>query len=133
MELFQNNLPVPEPTEEGPILVVTADCKGVPLVRSALQPEEAADALASSSGEPAPRQGREGEQEENGGGGCGLHDRSVCANGRRSDRRSHEGRRPPNAVPSPQHKRMRAELLVGKVALFLWLADEVIRRNPQGN
>jgi hypothetical protein len=28
---------------------------------------------------------------------------------------------------------VRAELLVGKVALFLWLADEVIRRNPQGN
>ena len=27
---------------------------------------------------------------------------------------------------------MRAELLVGKVALFLWLADEVIRRNPTG-
>ena len=35
--------------------------------------------------------------------------------------------------PSPQNKRVRAELLVGKVALFLWLADEVIRRNPQGN
>ena len=27
----------------------------------------------------------------------------------------------------------RGELLVGKVALFLWLADEVIRRNPQGS
>src|SRR5271165_5548422 len=34
--------------------------------------------------------------------------------------------------PSPQHKRVRAELLVGKVALFLWLAQETIRRNPQG-
>ena len=43
VEPFQNNLPVPEPTEEGPILVVTADCKGVPLVRSALEPEEAAE------------------------------------------------------------------------------------------
>ena len=31
---------------------------------------------------------------------------------------------------SPSHKRVRAELLVGKVALFLWLADEVMRRNP---
>ena len=29
--------------------------------------------------------------------------------------------------PSPQNKRVRAELLVGKVALFLWLAQEVIR------
>ena len=27
---------------------------------------------------------------------------------------------------------MRAELLVGKVALFLWLADEVLRRDPEG-
>ena len=35
--------------------------------------------------------------------------------------------------PNPQNKRVRAELLVGKVALFLWLADEVIRRNPKGN
>ena len=43
VEPYQNNLPVPEPTEEGPILVVTADCKGVPLVRSALAPEEATE------------------------------------------------------------------------------------------
>ena len=43
VEPYQNNLPVPEPTEEGPILVVTADCKGVPLVRSALPPEEATE------------------------------------------------------------------------------------------
>jgi hypothetical protein len=35
--------------------------------------------------------------------------------------------------PSPQNKRVRAELLVGKVALFLWLAQETIRRNPQGS
>ena len=35
--------------------------------------------------------------------------------------------------PRPAHKRVRAELLVGKVALFLWLADEVVRRNPEGS
>src|SRR6266567_2820021 len=35
--------------------------------------------------------------------------------------------------PRPQNKRVRAELLVGKVGLFLWLADEVIRRNPHGS
>src|SRR5205807_882383 len=35
--------------------------------------------------------------------------------------------------PAPSHKRVRAELLVGKVALFLWLADEVIRRDPEGS
>lgn len=34
--------------------------------------------------------------------------------------------------PQPRNKHVRAELLVGKVALFLWLADEVLRRNPDG-
>ena len=38
VEVFQDHLPVPEPPEEGPLLVVTADCKGVPLVRSGLGP-----------------------------------------------------------------------------------------------
>jgi hypothetical protein len=41
VEPFQNHLATPDPTEEGPILVVTADCKGVPLVKSALGPEAA--------------------------------------------------------------------------------------------
>src|SRR4029077_7843638 len=43
VEPYQHNLQVPEPTEEVPMLVATADCKGVPLVRSALEPEEAAE------------------------------------------------------------------------------------------
>ena len=34
--------------------------------------------------------------------------------------------------PRPQHKRVRADLLLGKVPLFLWLADELCRRNPEG-
>jgi hypothetical protein len=36
VELLPDSLPVPEPSEEGAIVVVSADCKGVPLVRSAL-------------------------------------------------------------------------------------------------
>ena len=32
VEVFQDRLPVPDAAEEGPLLVVTADCKGVPLV-----------------------------------------------------------------------------------------------------
>ena len=43
VEVFQDHLPVPDATEEGPLLVVTADCKGVPLVRKALPPEEESD------------------------------------------------------------------------------------------
>jgi hypothetical protein len=35
--------------------------------------------------------------------------------------------------PRPRNKRVRAELLVGKVALFVWLADEAIRRDPRGS
>jgi hypothetical protein len=38
VEPYQDHLPAPDATEEGPILVVTADCQGVPLVRSALAP-----------------------------------------------------------------------------------------------
>jgi hypothetical protein len=41
--VFQDRLPVPKADEEGPLMVVTADCKGVPLVRKALPPEEATD------------------------------------------------------------------------------------------
>ena len=43
VEVFQDRLPVPDAAEEGPLLVVTADCKGVPLVRKALPPEEETD------------------------------------------------------------------------------------------
>jgi hypothetical protein len=40
VEPFQNSLPVPEPSQEGAIVVISADCKGVPLVRSALAAAE---------------------------------------------------------------------------------------------
>ena len=40
VELFQDGLAVPEPSQEGPIVVVSADCKGVPLVRSALADDD---------------------------------------------------------------------------------------------
>ena len=44
VEVFQDRLPVPDPGAEGPLLVVTADCKGVPLVRKAVEEiEEAAE------------------------------------------------------------------------------------------
>ena len=43
VEVFQDRLPVPDVAEEGPLLVVTADCKGVPLVRKALPPEDETD------------------------------------------------------------------------------------------
>jgi hypothetical protein len=113
-------------------LVVTADCKGVSLVRKALPPEEV-------TGAPLPKLAnqRRGKGEK-------ANKKRMAAVGavytiepfvRTADdvieevmRKGARARR-----PRPQNKRVRAELLVGKVASFVWLADEVIRRNPQGS
>ena len=132
VEPFQNHLPTPEATEEGPILVVTADCKGVPLVRQG---------TAAGGGRPTPRcrslaNPRRGKGEK-------ANKKKMAAVGavytiepfvRTADEVIDEVMRKKAAErrPQPAHKRVRAELLVGKVALFLWLADEVIRRNPTG-
>jgi hypothetical protein len=134
VEPFQNHLATPEPTQEGPILVVTADCKGVPLVRSALGPEPVGQAKATRL--PAAANHRRGKGEK-------ANKKRMAAVGavytiepfsRTADEVIDEVMRKKAAErrPRPTHKRVRAELLVGKVALFLWLADEVIRRNPQG-
>jgi hypothetical protein len=131
VEPYQNHLPVPEPTEEGPILVVTADCKGVPLVRSALPPVEATETSL-----PALANQRRGKGEK-------ANKKKMAAVGavytidpfvRTAEEVIDEVMRKQAAKrrPKPAHKRVRAELLVGKVALFLWLADEVVRRNPEG-
>jgi hypothetical protein len=130
VEPFQNHLPPPDATEEGPILVVTADCKGVPLVRSALPPEE------QTTDTPLPELAnkRRGKGEK-------ANKKKMAAVGavytidpfvRTADEVIDEVMREEAARrrPKPAHKRVRAELLVGKVALFLWLADEAIRRNP---
>jgi hypothetical protein len=127
----QDHQAVPAAAEEGPLLVVTADCKGVPLVRQALPPEKGADQPL-----PAAANRRRGKGEK-------ANKKRMAAVGavytidpfvRTADdvieevmRKEARGRR-----PQPRHKRVRAELLVGKVALFLWLADEVIRRNAHG-
>jgi hypothetical protein len=131
VEPYQNHLPVPDPAEEGPILVVTADCKGVPLVRSALGPEEATAAPL-----PALANQRRGKGEK-------ANKKKMAAVGavytidpfvRTAEEVIDEVMREKAAKrrPRPANKRVRAELLVGKVALFLWLADEVVRRNPSG-
>ena len=115
VELFQNHLPTPDATEEGPILVVTADCKGVPLVRSALPPDGATDT-------PLPKlaKKRRGKGEK-------ANKKKMAAVGavytidpfvRTADEVIDEIMRKKAARrrPEPVHKRVRAELLVGKVA-----------------
>jgi hypothetical protein len=136
VEVFQDNLPIPAPETEAPLLVVTADCKGVPLVRKAVQQVE------EPSGSPSNgKRGRSSDHRR--GKGEKANKKQMAAVGavytikpfvRKADdvidevmRKEAQERR-----PRPQNKRVRADLLVGKVSLFLWLAQEVIRRNPQG-
>jgi hypothetical protein len=134
VEPFQDSLPVPEPSQEGSIVVVSADCKGVPMVRSAVAGVEE-ESTPEATARPAPHR-RRGKGEK-------ANTKRMAAVGavytiepfvRTTDevidelqRKKAKKRRPP-----PQHKRVRADLLLGKVTLFLWLADELCRRNPEG-
>ena len=137
VEVFQDNLPVPAPKTEAPLLVVTADCKGVPLVRKAIQRVE-------GSSEPSGSAGRDRSSSRRRAKGEKANKKQMAAVGavytiepfvRTADdvieelmRKEARQRR-----PRPQNKRVCADLLVGKVSLFLWLAQETIRRNSRGN
>ncbi|MBX6314110.1 MAG: hypothetical protein IRY99_14525 [Isosphaeraceae bacterium] len=134
VELFQDSSPVPEPSQEGGIIMVSADCKGVPLVRSALagiEEDETRETPAPSS--PHHRRGK-GEK---------ANTKRMAAVGavytiepfvRTIDEVIDELQRKKakRRRPHPQHKRVRADLLLGKVSLFVWLVDELCRRNPEG-
>src|SRR4051812_16994592 len=135
VEPFQESLPVPEPTQEGSIVVVTADCKGVPLVRSALAaPEEGGATRETPASSPPHHRRGKGEK---------ANKKRMAAVGavytiepfvRTTDEviDDLQRKRAKKRRPHPQHKRVRADLLLGKVSLFLWLADELCRRNPYG-
>lgn len=130
--VFQNHLAVPGTATEGPLLVVTADCKGVPLVRKALPPDEASDTPLPALAHPRRGKGEKANKKKMAAVGAVY---TIAPFVRTAEdvieevmRKEARARR-----PRPQNKRVRAELLVGKVALFVWLADEVIRRNPQGS
>ena len=132
VEVFQSHLPVPEAATEGPLLVVTADCKGVPLVRQALPPEKPTDPPLPALANPRRGKGEKANKKKMAAVGAVY---TIEPFVRKADdvieevmRKKARERR-----PGPENKRVRAELLVGKVALFLWLADEVIHRNPQGS
>lgn len=129
---FQDEIPVPEAATEGPFLVVTADGKGVPLVRSALPPEQASDTVLPDLANPRRGKGEKANKKQMAAVGAVYTIKPFV---RTTDDVIEEVMRQAAHAqrPHPQNKRVRAELLVGKGALFLWLADEVIRRNPQGN
>lgn len=129
VEPFQNHLSTPEAAQEGPILVVTADCKGVPLVRKALPPEKTTDTPLPALANPRRGKGEKANKKKMAAVGAVY---TIEPFVRTADEVIDEVMREKAAKrrPKPAHKRVRAELLVGKVALFLWLADEVVRRNP---
>ena len=131
VEPFQNHLPTPESTQEGPILVVTADCKGVPLVRKALPPEETVETPLPELANPRRGKGEKANKKKMAAVGAVY---TIEPFVRSADEVIDEVMREKAAKrrPKPTHKRVRAELLVGKVALFVWLADEVVRRNSTG-
>ncbi len=136
VEPFQDSRPVPAAQTEEAILVVAADCKGVPLVRSDLAEDPTSPPTPAPAVTRSPPHHRRGKGEK-------ANKKRMAAVGavytmeafpRTADdvvdevcRREATRRR-----PRPQNKHVRAELLVGKVALFLWLADEVLRRDPEG-
>jgi len=136
VERFQDHLPVPEPSQEGSLVVVTADCKGVPLVRSALAATEGEVGEVQETAPPSGPHHRRGKGEK-------ANKKRMAAVGavytidpfvRTTDEVIDELQRKKakKRRPRPQHKRVRADLLVGKVSLFVWLADELCRRNPDG-
>jgi hypothetical protein len=132
VEVFQDRLPVPDAAEEGPLLVVTADCKGVPLVRKALPPDEETDTPLPTVANPRRGTGEKANKKKMAAVGAVY---TIEPFVRTADEVIEEVMRKKACKrrPRPQNKRVRAELLVGKVALFVWLADEVIRRNPRGS
>jgi hypothetical protein len=104
----------------------------VPLVRKALPPDEATDTPLPAVANPRRGKGEKANKKKMAAVGAVY---TIEPFVRQADdvidevmRKEARERR-----PRPQNKRVRAELLVGKVALFLWLADEVIRRNPRGS
>jgi hypothetical protein len=133
-ERFQECPPVPEPSPEASIVVVTADGQRVPRVRSAwagVQEESTAEETRASS----PRQ-RRGQREN-------AHTKRLAAVGavstidplvRATDAVIDEWSRKPAAPrrPGPRRQRARADWPPRPVSLFLGLADEWCRRNPEG-
>jgi len=130
VESFRNAQPTPPPEEEGSLLVLTADGKGVPMRR---ERDETPVRGRRKNGEKANKK------------------RMACVGAvytiepfRRTadevvDEVLREKCRPDR--PTPQHKRMRAELtreiegqeVNGKERIFSWFAEQVGARSPDGD
>jgi hypothetical protein len=132
VEAFRQSQPAPPAAEEGQIVVLTADGKGVPMRR-----EPGVD-------EPAVHGRRKKGQKAN-------KKRMACVGGvytidpfvRTAEDVVNEVMRQTRKAdrPEPQHKQVRAELtraingveVNGKERIFTWLVEEVRLRNPDGD
>jgi hypothetical protein len=133
VEPFRGSRPVPPALTEAAILVVAADCKGVPLVRADLAAGETPPTPAVLQPRPHHRRGKGEKANKKRMAAVGAVYTMEAFPRAADDVVDEVGRRAAaQRRPKPQNKHVRAELLVGKVALFLWLADEVLRRNPEG-
>jgi len=129
VEDFRQSQPTPSAAEEGEIVVLTADGKGVPLRREASQ-EPAAVREHRTKGQKANKKRMACV------GGAYTIDPFVRTAQDVVDEVLRDARKPDR--PEPCHKQLRAELtrpidgveVNGKERIFEWLAEEVQHRNP---
>ncbi len=135
VESFHLQQTAPPLVEEGPILVQTADGKGVPIRRPASAPPMEAHQSKSGPKPGAKRMATLGSVY------------SIAPHVRLPEEVVESLFREPNAPrkksnrPRPQHKRVRGCLdhqdsddneIHGGAAVFGWISDEVVARNPEG-
>jgi hypothetical protein len=132
VESYRSSQPVPPAAEEGAIMVLTADGKGVPMRREAGEERPTVNGHRTK-GEKANKK------------------RMACVGGvysidpfvRSAEDVVDEVLRKASQAdrPAPRHKKLRAELtrpidgveVNGKERIFEWLAEEVKFRNPKGD
>ena len=106
VEVFQDRLPVPDAAEEGPLLVVAADCKGVPLVGKALPPEEETDTPLPTLANPRRGKGEKANKKKMAAVGAVYTIEPFVRNGRRCDRGSDAEEGPQGAAQPAEKKGM---------------------------
>lgn len=127
---FRQSQPMPPPEEEGEILVVTADGKGVPMRRDTVEEEPDAHGRRKK-GEKANRKRQACVGAVYTINGFPRYAEDVVDEVMRKQQQENR--------PVPQHKQMRAELsreiegqqMQGKDEIFAWFAEAVAQRNHQ--
>jgi len=131
VKAFQESQPAPPAAEEGSILVLTGDGKGVPMRRDAQQDPPAVRGRRKK-GEKANKKRMACV------GGVYTIEPFVRTAGDVVDEVLRDARKPDR--PKPRHKQLRAELtrvlegaeVNGKQRIFGWMSEQVQARNPDG-